>query len=122
MMRRSLVSFLLPAALVACGGGGNELGPVEEIQLSQTSLKVTGAPGACAVGGGIKIYIYGGFPPYKLYNSVPSFVVLDKAVVNKAGESFTIDFVGGCLDNMPITVTDEAGKIATLNLVNEMGQ
>ena len=110
------------SSLAGCGGGGNELGPADKIQLSQTSLNTSGPPGFCAsVGPSATIQVFGGFPPYKLYNSVPDAVSLDRKVVQHSGEGFVVTFIGGCLDNMPITVTDEAGDVATLLLVNAKG-
>lgn len=110
------------AMLVGCGGGGDEVGPIESIQLSQDSLRVTGPAGACASGGpAATVRVFGGFPPYKIYNSIPGAVLIDTAVVNDSGEGFNVTFLGGCLDNMPVTVTDEAGSIATLSLFNSPG-
>jgi len=111
----SLAAVLL--SLTACGGGGNESGPPESIYLSATSVTV-GTPGNCQTGLGPTVHVYGGTPPYKLANSVPQGMVLNKTVVQNSGDGFTITFTGVCLDSMPITVEDQMGLLAHVDVSN----
>lgn len=115
---RATLSLAVLAALSACGGGGNESGSPEELYLSVDAVTV-GATGLCEVGAGPQVHIYGGTPPYKLANSVPDAMRLDKAVVQNSGDSFRITFINGiCLKNMPITVEDQMGLLARVSVTN----
>ena len=122
--RTSFAALAAAAAVLlsACGGGGNESGPPDKVVLSQTDLTLKGTKEACGRGGGIQIFIYGGTPPYKLSNSVPNHVILDKTEVQLSGDSFTIGFTGLCIDSMPIVVEDRMGRMATLNVHNVKGE
>jgi hypothetical protein len=96
---RALASAALSLLLSGCGGGGTESGSPEEIFVSPAEVIVTGSPGACAVGEGPTVHLYGGLPPYKLSNSVPSAMVLDTMEVEDSGDGFTIHFTNGtCVD------------------------
>lgn len=109
------VSLLL--SLSACGGGGNESGPPDQIYLSTTAVTV-GKPGECSAGLGPEIHVYGGTPPYRLANSLPQAMTLNKSVVQNSGDSFAITFNGMCMDSMPITVEDQMGLLAKLSVSN----
>lgn len=104
------LSVALLALLSACGGGGNELGGDDTLTLSQTELSVT-AIGTCFAGNGPTVYVYGGRPPYTLYNSLPDGMALSSAQVSDSGGSFTIQFKGVCMASMPITVSDDMGRV-----------
>lgn len=119
-MKRILCALPFAALLLslsACGGGGNESGPPESIYLSATAVTV-GATGICMSGLGPEIHVYGGTPPYKLANSVPQGMTLNKSVVQNSGDSFTITFKGVCMDTMPITVEDQMGLLAHVDVSN----
>ena len=107
--------------LAGCGGGGNESGPADEVLLSPSELTVTGPTGACGAGIGPTVYVFGGLPPYRITNSVPTYVQVDKTQVELSGQGFTLTFLGGCLDKMPINVEDQAGRVASVLLTNQKG-
>ncbi|WP_141287348.1 hypothetical protein [Ideonella azotifigens] len=113
---------MVSLALSACGGGGNESGPPDAIQASPAAVAVTGPAGACATGLGPTVYLYGGTPPYKLKNSVPMALALDKSTVGLSGQGFTVTFTNGvCLDGMPVSVEDDMGRIIEVMFTNQMG-
>lgn len=113
-----MLSLAALLALSACGGGGNESGPPEQLYLSVDAVTM-GTPGICEVGTGPLIHVYGGTPPYKLANSVPDAMRLDKAVVQNSGDSFRITFINGiCMKDMPITVEDQMGLLARVSVTN----
>lgn len=103
--------------LSACGGGGNESGPPDAIVLSTSTVSV-GSSGNCVAMRGPEIHVYGGTPPYKIANSMPQAMALDKTVLQNSGDSFLITFTGVCMNAMPITVEDQAGLLATLSVSN----
>jgi len=109
----------LLATLSACGGGGNELGGDETLTLSQSELAVS-AIGACYSGNGPTVYIYGGRPPYTLYNSLPDGMTLSSSSVATSGGGFSIQFNGVCMSSMPITVTDDMGRITSVLITSTM--
>ena len=121
-LSRALAGAALVLPLSGCGGGGTESGSPEEIFVSPSEVTATGVPGACALGVGPTVHLYGGQPPYRLSNSVPSAIVLDKAEVEDSGDGFTIYFTNGiCVDGMPVTIEDSMGNLATLTVTNQAG-
>ena len=118
MRLRLPLSLFVSLLLAACGGGGNESGPPDAVQLSLSSVRV-GSQGNCVTGMGPEIHVFGGSPPYKLSNSVPQGMQLNKTSVDRSGDGFTITFINGvCLQNMPITVEDTMGRIAQVQVTN----
>lgn len=120
--KRALVGRLAALAVAglvaACGGGGNESGPPDSVQLSMSSISV-GAPGVCYTGTGPIVHVYGGTPPYRLNNSLPQGMVLSRTIVPASGDGFRIDFVGGvCMKEMPVTVEDDLGRISKVVVNN----
>jgi hypothetical protein len=115
---RRLSMPLLLIALAGCGGGGNELGPVESIWASPEAVQV-GAKDSCFAGVGPTVHVYGGMPPYALKNSAPRGMTLDRARVDMPGEGFTLRFSGLCLSNMPITIEDAEGRLLAVPISNQ---
>jgi hypothetical protein len=120
--RSAALAIAATIVLSACGGGGNESGPPDEVVLSQTTLTVKGTKDACALGGGVQVFVFGGTPPYKLSNSLPDYIILDRTEVAISGESFTVGFTGLCIDNMPVVIEDRMGRLATLSVNNVKGE
>jgi hypothetical protein len=115
--------LLLPLGglLAGCGGGGNESGPPDSIQVSPENVTVAGGPGSCASGPGPKIYVYGGTPPYTLANSGPSVMTIDRTSLQNSGDGFTLTFNGACIQSIPVTVQDDLGRLATVTVSNVIG-
>jgi hypothetical protein len=114
----SLASLMLCTWLSACGGGGNESGPPDSILVSTADVKV-GTSGNCVVGTGPEVHVFGGTPPYRLSNSVPQGMSLNKSVVQNSGDSFVITFINGvCMTTMPITIEDQMGRITKVLVSN----
>lgn len=110
------------SVLAACGGGGNESGPAEEIVASPSSVIVSGPTGSCATGTGPTLFVHGGQPPYKLFNSAPTAISLDKAKLNSSGEGVVLTFINGvCLDKIPITIEDGMGRVVNVPVSNIVG-
>lgn len=122
--RRLSRGQILPALLLAlsgCGGGGNESGDPAVLRVEPAEFTISGAPSQCAVGTGPDIHVWGGQPPYKLTNSVPTAMGLSTSRLNNSGDGFTITFFGTCLANMPIAIEDDMGRIVTVRVTNTLG-
>lgn len=124
--RLSLSAAVLLAALVAAGcGGGNDDEAGEQFTpfgITPDDIGVTGPPGACGVGGNFEVLVSGGSAPYRIVNTVPDYVTVDRTTVAHRGETFTVSFLGGCLDPGTIVVIDAVGREVTLTLTNEEGE
>lgn len=112
---------LVATALAACGGGGNESGPPDAVEASPTSITVKGSATACTSGEAGRVSVYGGSPPYKLKNSAPAAMTIDKSTVQNSGDDFTVTFNGTCMDNMPVTIEDSMGRLLAVPMSNKLG-
>ena len=109
---------LLALAVSGCGGGGNESGPADGIEASPAEVRV-GKQDQCVVGQGPTVYVYGGRPPYKLSNSVPTGMALSRSVLQNSGDGFTITFINGvCMKSMPINIEDDMGRLSKVLVSN----
>lgn len=120
-MKTKMKPVLLAAVamlLGGCGGGGNESGPPESIELSMTDVSV-GQPGVCYTGAGPQVHVFGGGPPYKLSNPLPQGLELSRTTVQNSGDAFQVNFIGGiCMKGMVVTVEDKMGRLARLTVNN----
>ncbi|HEX5684677.1 MAG TPA: hypothetical protein VFY73_11660 [Ideonella sp.] len=107
--------------LSACGGGGNESGEPGAPYASPPAVGVKGGEGTCYAGPGPTVFIYGGQPPYKLDNSLPQGMQVDKQVVTDSGQGFTITFNGQCMEAIPVTIEDDMGRVLAVPVTNEEG-
>lgn len=107
----------------ACGGGGNESGPPDSVIASPAEIRVSGGADACVWGVGPTVFVYGGQPPYTLYNSAPLAMVLDRQYLSESGDGFQIAFTNGiCLDQIPVTIEDSVGRVIAVPVTNEVGR
>lgn len=114
----SLTAAVMGAGLVAaCGGGGNESGSPDQLQVLPEAVTITGRGTCPSSGQGPQVFVYGGQPPYKLSNSVPEVVQLSTTRLRNSGDSFTFTLQGGgCLDGMPIVIEDDMGRLAAFSI------
>lgn len=105
-------------ALSACGGGGNESGPPDSLHAAPAAFTVS-AGDQCFAGQGPTVFVYGGQPPYKLANSVPRGMTLEKEELTYSGEGFKVFFNGSCMASMPITIEDDMGRLTEVLVSNE---
>lgn len=110
-----LTTALGAGLLAACGGGGNESGDPELLRVFPESVSFTG-DGFCPGGQGPKVFVFGGQPPYKLSNTVPDAITLSTTRVSDSGGSFTFVLNGACMDNMPIVIEDDMGRLTSFSV------
>lgn len=97
--------------LASCGGGGSVNDGTVPLEVSPSEVTVTdGAQGCPSFVRGIDVMVAGGDAPYTIHNPIPQAIVLSTSRVDRAGHSFHVDLLGGCLDNIPLVVTDDDGN------------
>lgn len=121
-LRFSLM-LAISSLAAGCGGGGdNEAGSPTVFSVVPTTVSFkapVGTPAGVCLGGGTQtVFIYGGAAPYKIDNTSPDAVNVDKTEVGERGGSFTITVRGGCLTTVPIVVVDKLNKIVTFTINN----
>ena len=116
------VVALAAVALVACGGSGDDdAGSLTALSVQPSSISVTAAAGSasgvCGAGSVGQAFVYGGTAPYRLDNTLPGNIALDRGTVDSRGGAFSITYLGGCFTNIPIVIVDQLNRqtILTLN-------
>ena len=125
----TISAIVVAALLSACGGGGDaEAGSLTAFSVVPSSLTITaskptdGGPplGQCANGAAGEVFVYGGAAPYRLDNTAPEIIQLDKSVVNDRGGSFTVRFINNtCASPVLVVVVDKNDRQVTLTLNNK---
>lgn len=108
---------LVVAALAGCGGGGDaEAGAPTALGVQPSTITVTGSCGPAYAG---QVFVYGGAGPYRLDNTAPDLVSLDKANVDGPGGSFNVNYLGGCFSPVLVVVVDKLNRQVVLTLNNK---
>jgi len=110
----TLASLTLVGVLAACGGGGDDAGSLTEFNIQPATVTFSapaGTPtGVCTGGGTQDVFVYGGAAPYRVDNTLPDYVTVNKTEVGSPGENFTLTVLGGCITNGTIVVRDRLGR------------
>lgn len=119
-----LAAAICSAVLISCGGGGDdEAGSLTPFSVVPSTLTFTAAvgspPGVCPAGFGAEVFIYGGAAPYRLNNSAPDAVILNKSQVGDRGGSFTVTFTGQCVDPASVVIVDKNDRQVILTLTSK---
>jgi hypothetical protein len=118
----SKIAFVAAAAflLASCGGGGDEAGAPEAFHITPDAVTVKGSvTDVCGVGSAV-VFVYGGTAPYRLDNTDPADVAVDRSVVDHPGESFTVVW-GNCANPALVVVKDALNNTVTLSLTSQKG-
>ena len=116
------VALAASGLLASCGGGGDDhAGSVTPLSVQPTDVGVTGPVGFCAAGATANIFVYGGTAPYRIDNPFPTHISVDKTRVDHRGDSFTITFLGGCIDPGTVIIVDALDAQVTLTVHNTKG-
>ena len=115
-------------ALASCGGGGDaEAGSVTAFSVVPSTLTLTapvGTPSGVCVSNTVPgeefvVFVYGGAAPYRLDNTAPDVVALDRSVVSDRGGSFKVALKGTCASPVVVVVVDKLDHQVTLTLNNK---
>lgn len=123
-IQATLVLLASATMLASCGGGGDaEAGSPTTFSVVPStvtfSAPVGTATGVCLAGGTSKIFVYGGTAPYRIDNTIPDYVSVDKTEVSDRGGSFTVSVIANaCLSKGSIVVVDKLDHIVTLSVDN----
>jgi len=117
-----LAAVLGAGLLAACGGGGDdEAGSPTSltVQPAEVTFKVpTDTDGVCFGGGTQDVFVYGGAAPYRVDNTLPAYVNVDKTTVDSRGGHFTVTVRGGCFDTGTIVVVDRLDNQVVFKVTN----
>jgi hypothetical protein len=111
----------LIASLASCGGGGDaEAGSPTSLGVQPTTATVTGGSATSCYSGYVgEFFVYGGAAPYRLANTVPDAMVLDRSTVADRGGSFNVNFTGICISPALIVIVDKLDHQVVLTLNNK---
>ncbi len=121
----TIALMVLAAALVGCGGSNDdEAGSPTEFSVVPTTVTFSAPPttptGFCVAGGTQTVFVYGGSAPYRLDNTVPDVVSVNKSEVGERGGSFVITVTQpACLKTVIISVKDARGFVVPFTINNE---
>ena len=113
LLNRALVASLAAVALVSCGGGtgDDEAGSPTVLSVQPATLTGLGADvNSCGSGDRGYVYVYGGVAPYRIDNTAPGYVTIDRTTVDDRGGRFKVTLTGACITNGTIVVVDKLDK------------
>lgn len=119
----AVAALAFVGVLAACGGGGDdEAGSLTSFNIQPATVTFTApagtAAGLCVGGGSQDVFVYGGAAPYRIDNTLPDYVSVNKIEVGSPGENFTLTVLGGCVTNGLIVVRDKLGRQTTFTVNN----
>lgn len=110
-MAQAMGGIVVVAALASCGGGGDVAGDSSEFSVSPKENKLTLGVGArCSDASEVPptvVTIIGGQPPYRIVNSSPEALVVDKTEATGKDPQFRVSYYKNavvCVDPGTITV------------------
>lgn len=120
LLSRVLTVSALSFAVVACGGGGDVAEDTEEFFTSPAEK--TWQVRSCdrSAGNEAIFTIVGGTPPYRIHNSLPRALSVDRVEVSGKDPKFKVTTLGGCLDPGTITVLDYHSRSTVVEITVEV--
>ena len=104
------VCAVVVLSLGACGGTSDDgAGSPTPFGVIPDEFTVTSlAAGTCpAAGSSVDVFVFGGVAPYRIINTSPQRLVLNRTTVGSRGGSFTVTSNGGCFENLSVVVEDD---------------
>lgn len=114
--------FGVVTVLASCGGGGDVAGDTDEFFTNPAEFKwgVSSCAPEDSYGNEVLVTIVGGTPPYRIHNSLPKYLSVDRTVATGKDPVFKITTLGGCLDPGTITVLDYHSRTTTIEVTVEV--
>ncbi|MFP5466035.1 MAG: hypothetical protein ACLGG8_00690 [Gammaproteobacteria bacterium] len=107
--------------LVACGGGGDNAGNLTEFSTNVDEWTVKSSVPGCSTGGAEKwVTIIGGQAPFRIRNSSPDNLQIDRTEVTGKDPVFKMTTLGGCAE-FSVTVLDYHSQVASIDIKLEEG-
>lgn len=115
-------------ALASCGGGGDIAGDSTEFSVSpdEYALKVgADSNGGCSAASTLKPIVFtiiGGQAPFRIVNSDPQAIRIDKTEATGKDPKFNVSFqnTSYCVNPAVITVLDYHSRVATVEITVEV--
>ena len=114
--------FGVVAVLASCGGGGDVAGDADEFFTNPAEFKWTVSSCANSAGNETLFTIVGGTPPYRIHNSLPRYLSVDRVVATGKDPVFKVTTLGGCLDPGTITVLDYHSRTTVVEITVEVAE
>jgi hypothetical protein len=122
-LKTAAVLLCCSALLSGCGGGGDDnAGSLTQLSVVPSEVEWTGGPGACAVGATSRVYVHGGAAPYRLQNTSPDGISLDRTQVDNRNDYFEVTLLGMCMEDVEVVVLDANDRRAILTVTNTEGE
>jgi len=121
-MKKLKIAAVLASAmvLVSCGGGGDVAGDVGEMSLTPDEVKY-GPTSDCSVvtGESFWVTINGGQAPFRIHNTFPSFMQIDRTETTGKDPRFKVTLLGRCGEDISVAVFDYHSKQANIEITVE---
>lgn len=124
MVGRSLIGLVSVFALASCGGGGDIAGDTsdfgvspKEMEFTDNETRTASVDSCIGVRGARTVFtIVGGQAPFRIVNSSPQYMDVDKTEVSGKDPKFTVTLNGGCGDPLTILVLDYHSRSASVEI------
>jgi hypothetical protein len=125
LRRSSAIALLFGAVAIVtgCGGGGEAAGALTPFNVSPSTVTLSGPDAVtCGSGPAARVFVFGGAPPYSVFNTAPDVVSVSRTSLGGSGDFFDVAVTAPiCLTTIPIVVTDRAGRQATFQVNSTRG-
>lgn len=112
---------VMSSVLVACGGGGDNAGDLTEFSTDIDEWTVKSSVPGCSTGGAERwVTIIGGQAPFRIRNSSPSYLQVDRTEVTGKDPRFKMTTLGGCAE-FTVTVLDYHSRVTAIEVKLEEG-
>lgn len=121
MKKLKIAAALVSAiVLVSCGGGGDVAGDVGEMSLTPDAVKF-GPTSDCSAftGESFWVTISGGQAPFRIHNTFPSYMQIDRTEATGKDPRFKVTMLQGCGEDISIAVYDYHSKQANVEVTVE---
>jgi len=109
-------AVMTSVVLASCGGGGPVAGDATGFAVFPEEVKWKVSSCARSGGGETTVAINGGQPPFRIVNSAPQFIAVDRTEVTGKDPTFRVTTLRGCGDGLSVTVFDYHSRTAVFSV------